>query len=94
MTASHGIEYNADAHFPQEMADCMLYGSTEQYWISATERFQRKRHKSLPAEYVTVFSGQTDAPEARCDLTDRHTDPTTVTLAVHACRGLICIIIA
>ena len=27
----------------------------------------------LPAEYVTVFSGRTDAPEVRCDLTDRQT---------------------
>ena len=38
----------------------------------------------LPAEYVTEFSGQTDGPEVRCDLTDtqthRQTDPTTVTL--------------
>ena len=35
--------------------------STEQCWISATERFQRKPHKFfdplLPAGYVTVFSG-------------------------------------
>ena len=31
----------------------------------------------LPAEYVTVFSGQTDAPEVRCDLTDRQTHRTT-----------------
>ena len=40
----------------------------------------------LPAEYVTGFSGRTDAPEARChcDLTDAqthtHTHTTTVTL--------------
>ena len=26
----------------------------------------------LPAEYVTVFSGRTDVPEVRCDLTDTH----------------------
>ena len=26
----------------------------------------------LPAEYVTAFSGQTEAPEVRCDLTHRH----------------------
>ena len=46
----------------------------------------------LPAEYVTAFSGRTEAPEVRCDLTDRqthrHTDPTTVTLAAHVRRGL------
>ena len=58
-----------------------------------TERFQRKSHyfflPLLPAEYVTVFSGRTDAPGVRFDLTDTQTDPTTVTLAVHARRGLI-----
>ena len=48
----------------------------------------------LPVEYVTVFSGRTDAPGVRFDLTDRHThththtDPTTVTLVAHARRGL------
>ena len=46
----------------------------------------------LPTEYVTTFSWRTDAPEVRCDLmdrqTDRQTDPTTVTLAMHARRGL------
>lgn len=30
----------------------------------------------LPTEYMTVFSGKTDIPEVRSDLTDRHTDPT------------------
>ena len=34
---------------------------------------------SLPAEYVTVFSGQTDAAEVRCDLTDTHTHTHTQT---------------
>ena len=43
----------------------------------------------LPVEYVTVFSGRTDAPGLRFDLTDTQTDPTTVTLAAHARRGLI-----
>ena len=37
---------------------------------------------------MTVFSGQRDAPEVSFDLTDTHTDPTTVTLAAHARRGL------
>ena len=42
----------------------------------------------MSAEYVTVFSGRTDAPEVRFDLTDtqRHTD---LTLAAHAHRGLM-----
>ena len=43
----------------------------------------------LPADYVAVFSGRTDAPVVRCDLTDRRTDLTTVTLAALACRGLM-----
>ena len=42
---------------------------------------------SLLAEYVTAFSERTDAPEY--DLTDTHTDPTTVTLAAHVRRGLL-----
>ena len=41
----------------------------------------------LPAEHVTVFSGRTDALEVRCDLTDRHTDPTTVTLLRMCAEG-------
>ena len=44
---------------------------------------------SLPVEYVTTFSGRTDAPEVRFDQTNRQTDPTTVTVAAHARRGLI-----
>ena len=44
---------------------------------------------SLPTEFMTAFSGQTDAPEVRCDLTDRQTHPTTVTLAVHVRQGLM-----
>ena len=39
----------------------------------------------LPAEYVTVFSGRTDALDVSCDI---QTDPTTVTL-LHARRELI-----
>ena len=42
---------------------------------------------------MTVLSGRADAPEVRCDLTDRqtdtHTQMTTVTLAAHAGRGLM-----
>ena len=32
---------------------------------------------SLPAEYVTAFTGRTDAPEVRCDITDRQTETLT-----------------
>ena len=31
----------------------------------------------MPAEYVTVFTGQRDAPEVRGDFRDRHTDTHT-----------------
>ena len=41
----------------------------------------------LSAEYVTALSGQTDAPEVRCDLTDTQTDPTTVTLLRMRAKG-------
>ena len=34
---------------------------------------------SSPAEFVTAFSGRTDAPEVRCDLTDTHTHTHTHT---------------
>ena len=60
--------------FRRKMVDCMYGFQWRECWISATERFQRKPHRSpLPVEYVTEFSGQTDAPEVRCNLTDRHT---------------------
>ena len=44
---------------------------------------------SLPVEYVSSISGQTDVPEVRCGLTDRQTNPTTATLTVQVYRGLI-----
>ena len=48
---------------------------------------------SLPVEYVTEFSGRTDAPKVRCDLTDTQTDrTTTVTLDAHARRGLMTLV--
>ena len=42
----------------------------------------------LPTEYMTVFSGQSDAPVVRCD-TQTHTWSSTITFAAHAHRGLI-----
>ena len=49
-----------------------------------------KHHIVNVSEYVGEFSRRTEAPEVRCDLTDTHTDmATTVTLAAHACQGLI-----
>ena len=52
---------------------------------AASEKSTQIFRPSLPVEYVISFSGQTDAPEVRFR-TD--TDPTTVTLAAHARRGL------
>ena len=43
---------------------------------------------SLPTEYVTTFSGRTDAPEVSGQM-DRQTDPTTVTLTAHAHQRLM-----
>ena len=38
---------------------------------------------------MTVISGRTDAPEVRCDLTDRHTHrPNYSNPPAHACQGL------
>ena len=42
----------------------------------------------LLAEYVTVFSGRTDTPEVRCDLTDTHTQTNHSNPPVHAHRGI------
>ena len=75
----------------------MMYGHHgRERSISAMEQFQKIFRHSLPAEYVAVFSQQTEAPEVRCDLTDTHTQTnrqtdvaTTVTLTAHARRGLI-----
>ena len=62
-------------------------------WSSAgsSEKTPQIFGPPLPAEYVTVFSGQTDAPEVICDLTDRHTDKQTNyrNPPTHARRGLI-----
>ena len=51
----------------------MIAIQCEKYWISAAEGFQRKPCflPSLPAEYVTAFSGETDSPD---DLTNRRRD--------------------
>ena len=43
----------------------------------------------LPTECMTAFSEQTEAPEVIDMCLNRQTDPTTVTLAAHARRGLM-----
>ena len=66
-----------------KMADPMYGYQGRERSISATEQFQRKRHKPFylrrpSAEYVTAFSGRRDAFKVRCDLTyaqaHRHDD--------------------
>ena len=56
---------------------------------TVSEKTQETFRPTLPAEYMTVFSGRTDAPEVKCDLkqTQRQTDrTTTVTLLhIHVC---------
>ena len=46
---------------------------------AVSEKTSQYFSPTLPAESVTAFSGQTDAPEVRCDLTDRHTNTDTQT---------------
>ena len=40
---------------------------------AVSEKTLQTLRPSMPAEYVTVFSGRTDTPEVRCDLTCAHT---------------------
>ena len=78
------------------MATCTYGHTTEGVLDLRNEAVSEKTPQifspSLPAEYVTAFSGRTDTPEVRCDLTDKQTDRqtelTTVTLAAHAHQGL------
>ena len=46
-------------------------------YLKMSEKTPQFFSPSLPAEYVTAFSGRTDAPEVRCDLTDKQTDRQT-----------------
>ena len=36
---------NTHAHFPQENGQLYVWLSMEECWISATEQFQKKKHK-------------------------------------------------
>ena len=77
--------HNAHARFSQENGRPSVWLSMEGVLDlrngAVSEKTPQILRPPLPAEYVTVFSGRTDAPEVRCDLTDRHTDrTTTVTL--------------
>ena len=55
------IAYNAHARFPTVLDLCNG---------AISEKNPQIFGPPLPAEYVTVFSGRTDAAEVRCDLTD------------------------
>ena len=86
--------HNAHACYPYKKCPtvCMMYGHPQR---SSFRKNATNFCPSLPAEYVAAFSRQTEVPKVRCDLTDRQTDrrtdtATTVTLAAHARRGLIC----
>ena len=70
------------AAFRRRNGQLYVYGrQRRECWISATERFQRKSHKYFdlrcPLSTWQAFSGRTDAPEVRCDLTDTQTDRQT-----------------
>ena len=58
------------------MADHMVNaGSAVTLEQSSFRESPQKFRPLLPAEYVTAFSGQTDAPKARGDLMDRQRRP-------------------
>ena len=56
--------HNAHACYPQEMADSSKGRNARSPQGTVSEK---KPRPSLPAEYVTVFSRRTDAPEVRCE---------------------------
>ena len=74
-TTTRGKYYNAHAYrFPQEKWPTVRMavngGSAGSLQRSDFRENPTNFWPSLPAEYVTAFSGRTDAPEVRCDLTD------------------------
>ena len=94
--APRGNYWNAHVRFPQENGRTYVWPfNSESAGSLQLSGFRENPTNFLifvVAKHVTVFSGRTDAPEVRCDLTDRHTDthtdthththtdPTTVTL--------------
>ena len=82
--------YNAHAHFLQKNG--RPYGHSTEAVLdlrngAVSEKTPQIFRLPLPAEYMTEYSGRTNAPEMGFHLTD--TRMTTVTLAAHARRGLI-----
>ena len=64
-----------------KMANCM-YGHPREGALNlcngaVSEKTPQFFPPTLPAEYVAAFSGQTEAPEVRCRLTDRQTHTQT-----------------
>ena len=60
-----------------------------QYWISATEGFQRKPHKFFTFVACRVHSIFRTNKHSRGEMwLKRQTESTTVTLTAHACQGL------
>ena len=62
-----------------EIINIMALQERERSFL-AMHWFQRKHHNffySLLIEYMIVYSGQAEAPEVRCNLTDRHMDKQT-----------------
>ena len=88
---AHTYKYNARLW---KMAAC-TYGCTTEGVLDLHNKAKTPQNfwPSLPVEYMILISRWTDAPEVRCDLTDtqtdRHTNPTTVTLAAHARQELV-----
>ena len=74
---------NAHTRFPQENGQPYVWLSMEGVLDlrngAVSEKTPQIFDLRFSAEYVTVFSRRTDAPEVRCDLTDTHTHTHTHT---------------
>ena len=70
--------YHAHTYYPQEKWPTLRMdqreGALDLGNGAVAEKMPQIFLPLLPAECVTAFSRRTDAPEVRCDLTERQTD--------------------
>ena len=65
--------HDAHACYPQKKWPILRGQSREVFNGAVTEKSPQIFQPTLPGEYVTAFSGPTEAPEVSCHLTDRQT---------------------